>query len=676
MAKGEDITTRFKVDISDLKKGITEANNQIKLANATFKAASSGMDDWSKSSEGIKAKLQQLSTVLEASKQKLDSYKKQIEALNNASSENGQRADALKAKLRDLAANGVSKTSEEYKKYQTALNACEKEQLANQSAADKLKITMLNQEAAINKTEKEFNDLTGTLKQVESAEKQAAATGKSVDQVLDEMSNSANNAGGGFTVMKGALANLVADGFRRAIDAMREFISDTVRVGMEFDSSMSKVAAVSGSSAKEVSLLRDKAKEMGETTKFSASEAAEAFNYMAMAGWKTEDMLSGIDGILALAAASGSDLATTSDIVTDALTAMGYSAGDAGRLADVMAAASSNANTNVEMMGATFQYAAPIVGALGYSMEDTAVAIGLMANAGIKGEQAGTALRSVLTRLSAPPAEASKAMNALGISVTNADGTMKPFSEVIGILREKFNGLSESQQTQYAKAIAGQEAMSGLLAIVNASPADFEKLTSAVNNSNGAAKKMSEIMQDNLGGDLVQLQSKLEGVQIAIYEKFEPALRKGVEALSAMLDAVNWVIDHSAGFVTGLGAMASAVAAYVAYTTALKVMKEGWMALEVVQKSVTAAQWLMNAAMTANPIGIVIAAVAALVAAFVILWNKSDEFRNFWLGMWDGIKNATSTAIDAVVNFFSGMPEKIQTHISNALQKSLILDQT
>lgn len=667
MAKGEEITTKFKVDISDLKSGITEANKQIKLANAEFKAASSGMDNWAKSSEGIKAKLSQLSTVLEAQKSKLTSYKQQLEALNNAEKENGNRADTLRAKLQQLASQGVAKTSEEYKKYQTALTACEKEQLANQNAADKLKVTMLNQEAAINNTEREFNQLTGTLKQVEQAEKTAAQTGKSVDQVLDEMSDSATKASGGFTVMKGALANLIADGFRRAIDAAKDFVVNTINVGKEFDASMSKVQAVSGASGDQLESLRDKAKEMGATTVFSASDAAEAFNYMAMAGWKTEDMLAGIDGVLALAAASGTDLATTSDIVTDALTAMGYSAGDAGRLADVMAAASSNANTTVEGMGATFKYAAPIVGALGYNMEDTAVAIGLMANAGIKGEQAGTALRSMLTRLASPPAEAASAMDALGISITNADGTMKPLNQVIAEMREKFAGLSETQQTQYAKQIAGTEAMSGFLAIMNAAPADVDKLTQAVQNSNGAAEEMARIMQDNLQGDLTELGSKLEGVQLAIYEKFEPALRKGVEVLSKLLDAVSFVVEHSTAFVTALGSMGAAVAAYVAYTTAITVMKEGWMALEIVQKSVTAAQWLMNAAMTANPIGLVIAAITALVAAFVILWNKSDAFRNFWIGIWDAIKSASQTAIDTITDIFTNFPQKV----SNAINKVL-----
>ncbi len=617
MSKGEDITTRYKLDISDLKKGISEANKNIKLANAEFKAASAGMDNWAKSSDGITAKLKQLNSVLNEEKTKLENYKKQQQEIDKAYSENGKRADELKAKLAQLASQGVSKTSEEYRKYQKALTDVEKEQQANKKASDDLKITILNQQGAVNKTEKEIKNYQTALKEMQNEENKTSTATEKLTKEIEQQQNELNelknkykdvvleqgkdseeakklasqindlssklsenkkqlndtekatdeldkslinvedtskDTSEGFTVMKGALASLIADGIRKAINGIKEFAKETIEVGKKFDSSMSQVEAVSGASEESLEKLRSKAKEMGETTKFSASDAADAFNYMAMAGWKTEDMLNGIEGVLNLAAASGTDLATTSDIVTDALTAMGYSAGDAGRLADVMAAASSNANTNVEMMGATFQYAAPIVGALGYNMEDTAVAIGLMANAGIKGEKAGTALRSMLTRLSAPPKECASAMDKLGISITNTDGTMKPLNEIMIDLRKSFDGLGEAEQAQYAKQIAGQEAMSGLLSIVNSAPEDFDKLTKAVNESNGAAQKMSKTMQDNLEGDMTKLGSKMEGVQIALYEKFEPALRKGTEVLNKLLDAVNFVVDHSTEFITAITA--------------------------------------------------------------------------------------------------------------------------
>lgn len=327
-----------------------------------------------------------------------------------------------------------------------------------------------------------------------------------------------------------------------------------VNVGASFESGMSQVQAISSATADEMNRLTEKAKEMGAKTKFSASEAADAFTYMAMAGWKTEDMLGGIEGIMNLAAASGEDLASVSDIVTDALTAFGLQAEDSAHFADVLAKASSNSNTNVGMMGATFKYVAPIAGAMKYSIEDTAVAIGLMANAGIKGEQAGTSLRAMLTRLVKPPKDAAAALDALGISAENSDGTMKPLKDTMVELREKFTTLDDSQKAQYASSIAGQEAMSGLLAIVNASDEDFDKLTSAINDADGAALDMAETMQDNLQGKITILKSSLEGLGIEIYDSMESPLKSATE------EGINYVNQITDAFKSdGLkGAVAAA----------------------------------------------------------------------------------------------------------------------
>lgn len=309
-----------------------------------------------------------------------------------------------------------------------------------------------------------------------------------------------------------------------------------IKVGSDFESGMSKVQAISGATGEEIDKLTEKAKEMGAKTKFSASESAEAFQYMAMAGWKTEDMLNGIEGIMNLAAASGEELASVSDIVTDALTAFGLQAKDSAHFADVLAKASSNSNTNVGLMGETFKYVAPLAGSMKYSVEDTAVAIGLMANAGIKGSQAGTALRSMLTRLVKPPKEAATALDKLNISAKNSDGTMKPLSQTIQELRKKFANLSESQKASYAASIAGQEAMSGMLAIVNASDDDFNKLTKAINNSEGATKEMADTMNNNLKGATTIMQSNMESLGLAIYEKFKGPATKGIKSVTENLE--------------------------------------------------------------------------------------------------------------------------------------------
>lgn len=335
-----------------------------------------------------------------------------------------------------------------------------------------------------------------------------------------------------------------------------------IKVGSDFEAGMSQVQAVSGASGEALEQLTEKAKEMGAKTKFSATESAEAMNYMAMAGWKTEDMLGGIEGIMNLAAASGEDLATTSDIVTDALTAFGMSASDSTHFADILAAASSNANTNVGLMGETFKYVAPLAGALKYSAEDTAMAIGLMANAGIKGTQAGTALRSIMTRMSKPTKESAMAMEALGLSITDSSGKMKPFSEVISDMRNGFSGLTEDEQASYAAMLGGQEAMSGLLAIVNASDADFEKLSGAINDCNGSAAEMAEIMQDNLQGQITILQSGLEGLGVSLYETMQDTAKDVVKEAQGMVQQLQDAFNEG-GFQGLVGAFGNVLAQIV-----------------------------------------------------------------------------------------------------------------
>ena len=408
-----------------------------------------------------------------------------------------------------------------------------------------------------------------------------------------------------------------------------------VRTTAEFDSSMSKVQAVSGATGGEFDLLRDKAREMGSKTKFSASEAAEAMNYMAMAGWKTKDMLSGIDGIMNLAAASGEDLATTSDIVTDGLTALGYSAKDAGRMADVMAAASSNANTNVSMMGETFKYAAAVAGSMGYSMEDVALATGLMANAGIKGSQAGTALRSTISRMAAPTKQVSAAMKSIGVEMTNADGTARPFRDVMVDLRKGMADLSETEKTQIASTIAGKNAMSGFLSIINASDSDFNKLADAIDNSDGAALKMAETMQDNLGGQVTILKSQMQELAISVGDTLVPMAKKAVKAAQNL---TNWFNNLSAGgkdAAVKIGLMAGAAGplllatggmakAFSGSVKAIASAKGAIAAMTVVEGEATVATKLLGAAQKAVP-WVAAAAGAALIAKAMVDTYKSTH---------------------------------------------------
>ena len=321
-------------------------------------------------------------------------------------------------------------------------------------------------------------------------------------------------------------------------------LADTINTYKEFESVMSQVEAVSGATGSEIEQLSEKAKEMGATTKFTAAEAGEAFNYMAMAGWKTGDMLDGIEGILNLAAASGGDLAETSDIVTDALTAFGLQAVDSAHFADVLAAASSNANTNVSMMGYTFKYAAPLAGALGYSIEDTAIAIGLMANAGIKSETAGTALRNIFSSLTGVVEVTGERFGKFVIDMEQTDGKMVPLRETLVSLREAFSQMTEAEKIANAESLVGKEAMSGLLAIVNAGEKDFLKLTNAIDHADGASERMAETMLQNLQGSITLLQSAVDGVKISFGERLSPYVRELVDWLTNQMPAVEQGLDE------------------------------------------------------------------------------------------------------------------------------------
>ena len=485
-----------------------------------------------------------------------------------------------------------------------------------------------------------------------------------------------------------------------------------IKTTADFDESMSNVSAISGATGEDFDKLRDKAREMGAETKFSASEAADAMSYMAMAGWKTDDMLNGISGIMDLAAASGADLATTSDIVTDALTGMGYTAADAGRLADVMAAASSNANTNVEMMGETFKYVAPVCGSLGYSMEDTALAVGLMANSGIKASQAGTQLRGAITNMVKPTEAMEGIMNELGIEIANEDGSMKSLDETLKILRESFavtteeqkaqrlatleqqaiadgygdslkglteeekyfqlamyagqeqvknmseaqfkkqamdklgikvtkktnkaqvaqnlalalgtqslEGLTQEQQSAYAATLFGKEAMSGMLAIINASEEDYNKLSDAIANSEGAAKSMSETMQDNLNGQLTILKSQLQEAAIAIGDALIPKIRALVSKIQEWTDWFNQLDESQKEMVITIGLVAAALGPML---IAIGKVSTGIGALLHITSSLGGVLGALGIA--GGPIMMTVAALGLLGAAYLTVKDDSDKY--------------------------------------------------
>lgn len=361
---------------------------------------------------------------------------------------------------------------------------------------------------------------------------------------VGSLASKAKEIGGGVAKSADFVKNAVLTGTKAMVAGVSSFGAYSLKAGSDFDAGMSEVQAISGATSDQLQALRDKAKEMGAKTKFSASQSAEALKYMGMAGWKADQMLAGLPGIMNLAAASGEDLGLVSDIVTDSLTAFGMKAEETGRFVDVLAAASTNSNTNVSMLGESFKYIAPVAGALGYTAEDTALALGLMANAGIKSSQSGTSLRASLTRLAKPTKEVKTTMEALGISITNSQGQMLPLKDLMIELRSSFSDLTKEQQAQAAAALFGKEAMSGMLAIINASDEDFNKLAEAINNSTGAAENMAKIMNDNLKGDFTIMMSALEGLGISFYENLDKPMRSVVQSVTKQIDILNQAINN------------------------------------------------------------------------------------------------------------------------------------
>lgn len=489
-------------------------------------------------------------------------------------------------------------------------------------------------------------DISGFLSGLQSAQSQANTASKNIATTIG---NNLQSAGKSMTSAGSTLTKTVTT-------PVLSLGTAAVKVTSDFESAMSKVSAISGATGGDLDALNKKAQEMGAKTKFSATESAEAFTYMAMAGWKTEDMLSGIDGIMSLAAADGLDLATTSDIVTDALTAFGLSASDSGHFADVLAKASSNANTNVSMLGESFKYAAPVAGALGYSAEDTAIALGLMANAGIKGSQGGTALRGSLTRLIKPTDDAAALMEQYGLSMNNADGSMKSLGEVMNMLRDRLGGLTEAEQAQVAAQIFGQEAMSGMLAIINASDSDYAKLTDAIYDADGAAQQMADTMLDNLSGQLTLLKSALEGLAIQFGEILMPYIKQFVTWLQNLTQKLQELTPEQKEQVVKWAAIVAAIGPVLMLlgklTTSVGSIITTFGKIPGAIAKAKSAFTAVSAAIggISAPVVAVVAVIGVLIAAFANLWKTNEEFRNKMTAIWDGIKSKFESFAQGIVD--------------------------
>ncbi len=661
-----DGEAEYRAKLKNINAELSLQKSELEKIQAQYKNNANGM-------EALTAKQSALAGRMAALNEKHREQSAMLDKAREAQQKYAAQAEELKGKLEELAGSSED-TSEEQKKLQSEIDAAEE---AMQKAAS----AVTAYQKQLNYTERDQaklgEELERTGRYLDEAKSSADGCARSIDQYGKEVKRAGDSSEQFGNTSKEAVnqlaAALAAAGVAKSVKEIADALMDCVDSFAEFQSQMSTVQAISGASGQEMAALAEKARYMGATTAFTAAEAGQALEYMAMAGWKTGDMLGGLEGVMNLAAASGESLGTTSDIVTDALTAFGLAAADSARFADVLAAASSNSNTNVAMMGETFKYAAPVAGALGYSIEDVALAIGLMANAGIKGSQAGTALRGTLTNLAKPSDDVLWYMEELGVSMTDSAGQTRSLSELMDVLRDRFSALTEAQQAEYAAGIAGKEAMSGLLAIVNASEADYQKLTEAITASSGAAREMSEIRLDNLQGQMTLLSSAADGLKLAVGEQLTPVLtdlaQAGTEAFAWAAEFVSeneWVVGAVTGLtaalgalVIGIGGLAAAPAVITAVHTALTLL-------------------------AANPVVAVTAAIVGLTAAFATwaasLDDETESTKEFTKSLqeskqaYEELQDAMDKEQGSTKSAMDALMELLAVEDKSAAQKAVILE--
>lgn len=780
--KTSEAKIKFTADTHEYNEGLSKASAATKELNNALKLADSELKNNGDNIEGLRKKHSLLQEKLSVTQEKEElvnqKLQKAIEIFGENSAEaQKNRTEILKLKNEEEKLRGeigdCNKRIEEYtavmKENQTASKRLSDEIKNQEDKLQDLKKQYINVvlEQGKNSKEakslsKEMKDLNGELK--DNKQKLSDATeqaGEFADALEDADRKASSAATGGFTIFKGVVADLVSNGIQKGIEELKNLSLSAVDTGMTFTSSMSNVKALSGATAEEMEALTEKAEEMGEKTSFTASQSADALGYMALAGWNTEEMLDGIDGVLNLAAASSMDLATASDIVTDAMTAFGMSADETNRFVDVLAATSTSSNTTVEMLGQSFKYVGAICGAMGYSIEDAGVALGMMANSGIKAEQAGTSLRSLLTRLSTNAGASANSLGALdiltqrlGVSFYDSSGNARDLSDVLVETRAAWAGLNVEEQVNYAKKMAGQEAMTGFLALMSDGAISIESvataidsmgydidalgvsvsdlqtlyksygdetavatalmnqfsmtqedadqvtqllgvsltqqttswdsLSNAINNSSGAASEMSDTILDNLQGDVTLMESALDGLKISIFDDVESPLRDVVQGITNdvipaaedmignIKDGIEWAKEHRStleGVALVLGSLTVGIGAYNA-VTGIKTAMEA--ANTTTLHGLAAAQLKANLAFLASPITWGVAIITLLVGGFIYLWNTSEEFRGFWIGLWDDItgffgdaKEKLSDGINNIGGFFTSLPDKISGGISN-----------
>lgn len=561
-------TAVFRADISSLKKEMQAASRAAKLADAEFKAATAGMDDWSSSSDGLASKLKQLDAVLASQRAKYEMQKRVLQETEAAYGKNSAAADRERTALFNLEA-AVKRTETDIQKYQTTLEQVERveaeaaegvkkyesatEELTDKIGAQEDKLDALknaykdalldgNTESA-EQYGAEIESLSGELAENRRKMQQAEKAAEALDHSMDGLDTSTEEAADGFTVLKGAVAtfagNMAARGAEMALEALKKGFEETVRVGSDFEAAMSKVSALSGATGSDLDRMSKKAQELGASTQFSATEVAEGFQYMSLAGWDANTSLSAIDGVLQLAASAEMDLAQASDMVTDYLSAFGMEASEAGRMADMLAYAQAHSNTTAEQLGEAYGNSAAGLHAAGQEIETVTAILEGLANQGLKGSEAGTALNGVMSQITQKMQDGAIQIGETSVAVQDQNGNFRDLLDILTDVEDATEGMGTAEKSAALAAVFNRTSLTGLNLILNEGVDDIKGYREALEDSTGAASDMSDTMNDNLKGDVKAFGSALEGLGITTYNAIDGPIRGIVQLATAAISDLN-----------------------------------------------------------------------------------------------------------------------------------------
>ena len=638
---------KIGASMSEYQSAMKAAVASMKELSSQYSLAAANAKLYGTKSDALKAKISELTQKMDVQKTKVADCKTHYETLTTRLDNNKKKSEELKTKVAELSRayeeskEATGENSEETKKLKTELDKAEKQLATTEAQTTKYEAAVKKQGAAVTQAEADLANMEVQLRDVNA---------ELARQKFDEYAEKAGKVG--------QAVQTAGQHMMKVTTAIGGVAAASITVAANFEQQMSKVQAISGATAEETDKLTESARQWGRDTKYSATEAGEAFEYMALAGWKTDDMLEGIGGILNLAAASAMDLGTASDIVTDYLTAFGLSAKDAGKFADEMAYAMSHSNTTTEALGEAYKNCAATAASMGYSVEETTAVLMTMANAGVKGGEAGTALNAIMTRLATDTKGCATELAKYGVEVYDAQGNMNSLSSILTGVRGVWNNLTDEQQANLAKTIAGtnqfsalQTIMSGLSDEAIASGMSFSDYAEALQNCDGTASDMAATMQDNLLGRLTQLKSKLEDIGITVGNALLPFMEKAVAKIGELADKFaalspqqQETILKIAGVVAAIGPLLTIVGKAISVSGQLssgigKVVGK-LAAMGTTASGATGGMAVLKGALAAitSPVGIAVAAIAAITAVIVTLWNTNEDFRNKITEIWDRIK--------------------------------------